>query len=129
MQDAALISYEEAMAWPLSQGANVVGRDSACDLKLLDQRGLSRRHCLIFWEEGEASVSDLGSMNGTLLNGRLLYGWRPLQHGDVLTLGARRFVFRMHAVPHGLRGPDAIAMAVNNPISLDPGLLDCLNVA
>jgi hypothetical protein len=56
------------------------------------EEGVSRRHCKIWQGEGSLFVEDLGSANGTLLNGRRLtpYMPHPLEDGDDLQLGQIR---------------------------------------
>ena len=53
------------------------------------ETGVSREHVAIFGRGGVVMVEDLGSTNGTLLNGERLdpYMPEPLQHGDQLQLG------------------------------------------
>jgi pSer/pThr/pTyr-binding forkhead associated (FHA) protein len=63
----------------------LVGRDPVCDF-LLDHPMVSRRHCrLRLWAE-RVWVEDLGSLNGTRLNGKLLTRAAPLADGDRLDL-------------------------------------------
>jgi pSer/pThr/pTyr-binding forkhead associated (FHA) protein len=71
---------------PLRPGSNVLGR--AGDIVLDDPR-VSRRHCQIDLADGTVRVSDLGSTNGTWVNGdRLVEGEpRALGNGDYLSLG------------------------------------------
>jgi hypothetical protein len=66
-------------------GPLTVGRDATCDLVLLDPR-VSRRHVLLEASGAEARFRDLGSSNGTLLNGQKRDAGR-LQCGDVLRVG------------------------------------------
>lgn len=51
--------------------------------------GVSRRHCRVFEEDGDYYVEDLGSANGTFLNGERLTPYLPhlLREGDRLQLG------------------------------------------
>lgn len=51
--------------------------------------GVSRLHCAIKWIEGQVYVIDLGSSNGTYLNGMRLtpYTETPVSDGDILYLG------------------------------------------
>jgi RND superfamily putative drug exporter len=56
--------------------------------KLGDDPELSRRHARIFERDGDLFVEDLGSMNGTYVNGRRVGGVTPLRPGDGLLLGS-----------------------------------------
>lgn len=53
------------------------------------EKGISRQHARIFKREGVVVVEDLGSINGTFVNGRRLAPYLPetLHHGDQLQLG------------------------------------------
>jgi serine phosphatase RsbU (regulator of sigma subunit) len=64
----------------------VVGRSSTVDLMIPD-RMLSRRHARFYIEGGEWLVEDLGSHNGTFLNGSRVESPARLKDGDVLALG------------------------------------------
>ncbi len=50
------------------QGKAVVGRSRDADLQI-DSGDVSRRHAVIYWSEGSIVVKDLGSTNGTMVNG------------------------------------------------------------
>jgi hypothetical protein len=67
----------------------VIGRDPECDLVLQGEAGsgTSRRHAQIELSEAGATVTDLGSSNGTLLNGQMLDGPAPLRLGDRMQMG------------------------------------------
>lgn len=74
-------------------GSVVVGRGTASDLAIPDAR-LSRQHARL-WQEGDGwSVEDLGSHNGTYLNGERLARPARLRSGDVLSLGGSRIVVK-----------------------------------
>lgn len=76
----------------LRHGSNVVGRGSDSDLQLLDQ-GVSRRHLDIQFDGHRATAYDLGSTNGTAINGHEV-GSHVLRHGDVVRVGHTRMVFQ-----------------------------------
>jgi len=76
----------------LRNGSNIVGRGADSDLQLMDQ-GVSRRHADVHVADGHASVYDLGSTNGTSVNGHPVQS-QQLQHGDVIRVGHTRLVFR-----------------------------------
>ncbi len=76
---------------PLDRDRITLGRSSACELAYPDDSGLSRHH-MSFERTGDAwQVQDLGSKNGTLLNGKLLeqptvFGWRDQVVAGRLTI-------------------------------------------
>ena len=63
-----------------------IGRHSECDLVYVDGR-LSREHARFEREGGRFSVTDLGSSNGTTLNGEDIFESRSINDGDVVNLG------------------------------------------
>lgn len=69
-----------------------IGRTSENDVVLHDH-GVSRRHALISGRGGKHFVTDLGSANGTLFNGKPLSREQELHAGDRLTIGSVEFVF------------------------------------
>lgn len=77
----------EAFEHRLEGDELVVGRSTAADLKLAD-RFLSRRHARLFRRGAELLVEDLGSSNGTFVNGRRIEEPTPLVPGDVVQLSA-----------------------------------------
>jgi pSer/pThr/pTyr-binding forkhead associated (FHA) protein len=76
----------------LRMGSNVVGRGQDADMRLPDT-GVSRRHIDIRFDGGVAVLHDLGSTNGTTVNGHRAQSWQ-LQHGDVVRLGHTVLVYR-----------------------------------
>ena len=91
----ALLLWLDATGEVASAGVGeagvVIGRGAGCEVVLASLR-VSRRHCAVRWGEGMASglvVEDLGSRNGTLVNGRTLAACAalPLHDGDVLEVG------------------------------------------
>ena len=68
-------------------GAVTIGRDDSADLQLPDKT-ISRRHAALRIEGDTAVVSDLGSRNGTYVNGDSLEDPRRLREGDSLQMGA-----------------------------------------
>jgi len=76
----------------LKQGGNVVGRGQEADFRLPDT-GVSRRHLEISWDGQNAMLADLGSTNGTTVNGTPVQTWQ-LAEGDVVRIGHSSLVFR-----------------------------------
>lgn len=75
----------QAFDYPFESDSVIVGRSSASDLVLAD-KFLSRKHARLFVQDGEMMVEDLGSRNGTLLNGSPVQEPTPVQTGDVIKL-------------------------------------------
>ena len=77
----------------LSTGRNVIGRGTEADIRLPDT-GVSRKHVDVVLDGGVATVEDLGSTNGTLVNGRRVTR-QPLSDGDVIRIGHSVLVYRL----------------------------------
>jgi len=77
----------------LAEGENVLGRDEGLAARV-DLPGVSRHHARLMVEDGVATVEDLGSKNGTFVNGRDAVGVASLTDGDKVALGRTVFVFR-----------------------------------
>jgi hypothetical protein len=78
-------------AYDVSGGA-VLGRGAQADIVLGDHFSSSAHARLV--PQGEAIVlEDLGSTNGTFLNGEPLTGPQPLHHGDRIRIGDSEFTF------------------------------------
>jgi two-component system, NtrC family, response regulator AtoC len=67
-------------------GIVTIGRAPEVDL-VLDHASVSRKHARVFVERGEIRIADLGSHNGTRVNGDVLEDTRVLTTGDVVTVG------------------------------------------
>jgi hypothetical protein len=76
----------------LSHGRNVIGRGTEADIRLPDT-GVSRKHVDVVLDNGTAIAEDLGSTNGTLVNGRRI-SRQPLVDGDVIRIGHSVLVYR-----------------------------------
>lgn len=76
-----------ARKFPLEKPVSTIGRSSMNDLPISDKM-LSRQHARIVKDDdGGLVVEDLGSRNGTFLNGERLAGPQPIKPGDRITLG------------------------------------------
>jgi sigma-B regulation protein RsbU (phosphoserine phosphatase) len=80
--------------FPLSKPRITIGRARSSDVFLPDQ-WLSRHHAAIEQRLGSYYLLDLGSKNGTLLNGERVSGDRRLRDGDVITLGEHLLAFSL----------------------------------
>jgi FhaA, N-terminal domain/FHA domain len=78
--------------FPLTSPLTILGRGTDCDLRLVDQ-GVSRHHAEIRVEDGEVVLVDLGSTNGTFVDGQPIRRI-TLTDGTRVTLGRTTLVFR-----------------------------------
>jgi transcriptional regulator with XRE-family HTH domain len=83
-------------------GEFVIGRGTECQVRS-SSLWISRRHCLLRVTPEAAHVRDLGSMNGTLVNGSRVTGERRLSHGDQLQVGLLEFEVRLEGAIAGSR--------------------------
>jgi hypothetical protein len=89
------------------RGVNSLGRHPNNSIQILDKI-VSKEHCRIEREGERFILRDLGSLNGTYLNGERVRGVAPLGHGDLITLGATRGVFYEAGAPGATPGePEA----------------------
>ncbi len=82
------------VAIALREGRNVIGRDSAAHIRI-DLAAVSRRHAAINIQGEEAVVQDLGSRNGTWLNGEKLEAARTLRPGDEIRIAQTAIRFQI----------------------------------
>jgi Protein of unknown function (DUF3662)/FHA domain len=93
---AMLIVDQTNRRFDLRVGSNIIGRGTDSDLQLLDQ-GISRRHLDVQFDGNYATAYDLGSTNGTTVNGHEIAS-QVLRHGDVIRVGHTRIVFHQERV-------------------------------
>ncbi len=72
--------------YPLSKQEIIIGRDATADV-MVNIAEISRRHTRLRFEGGGFVVEDLGSTNGTFVNGQRLTGPQMLRPGDRIKLG------------------------------------------
>jgi DNA-binding winged helix-turn-helix (wHTH) protein len=76
----------------LGEGEHVLGRGATCAVRI-DSRSVSRRHAVLRTRDGEASIEDLGSRNGTYVRGRKVEGSAVLRSGDEVRVGSVTMTF------------------------------------
>jgi DNA-binding winged helix-turn-helix (wHTH) protein len=78
---------------PLRRGETLIGRGFAAGIRV-DRPEVSRTHALIIVEGGTATIEDLGSKNGTMVNGRRITRRTGLSAGDEVHLGSPAVILR-----------------------------------
>lgn len=77
-------------------GEYLVGRGAECHIRP-DSEWVSRQHCILSVAAETIHLRDLGSTNGTLVNGQRLIGERDLVHGDTIQVGPLVLQLRLPA--------------------------------
>jgi pSer/pThr/pTyr-binding forkhead associated (FHA) protein len=79
---------------PLDGGRITIGRHTGNDIVVTGDTNASRLHAVLERLGPGWCVQDLGSRNGTFVNGARISGSRALQHGDEIRVGTTRLVYR-----------------------------------
>jgi hypothetical protein len=84
---------DDGSVWLFSDGPATVGRDPGCEIALPGETSVSRTHARLEATPDGAVVTDLGSTNGTFVNGQRVEGSVRLSPGDRVQFGAAAFRF------------------------------------
>lgn len=93
---------------PLERDQTLVGRDEHARVRIPVPQ-VSRRHCQITVAGKGATIEDLGSSNGTFVNGKRIRQSHALAAGDLLTIGPVVFVVRVDGKPEQIDAKDSYA--------------------
>jgi DNA-binding winged helix-turn-helix (wHTH) protein len=80
--------------FPLSDGATVIGRARDADIRI-ESGGVSRHHARVIVTSDDARVEDLGSKNGTFVDGQPVNGACVLREGAEIRVGTVMLTFRI----------------------------------
>ncbi len=89
VEDSEILALETRFL--VQDGATSLGRSSASDIVLKNDDYASGRHAQLTRHGGLLYVEDMGSTNGTFVNGRKAVGATPLRHGDTVRIGSTTF--------------------------------------
>ena len=80
----------------LKEGKTTIGRDSA--IKTPNDHFMSKRHAKIVLRKGKCTLHDLGSKNGTRLNGKKIRSSKVLSNKDKIVCGKSHFIFKQISI-------------------------------
>lgn len=106
---------DAGMTWPLEHKMLTIGRSPDCDI-VLDDRQVSRIHARVLWRDGQYEIEDLGSKNGTHLNGRDVIGRHALRDGDEIQIALR---YKLAFVDAGATAPLLFEKPTEHGLCLD----------
>lgn len=92
----------DGQRYSLNAPSIVLGRSSEADI-LVDDTGVSRRHLEIRTASGVTTAVDLGSTNGSYVNGHKVAGSTELTDGSTITMGRTKIIFRLLPTQSGGR--------------------------
>jgi DNA-binding NarL/FixJ family response regulator len=101
--------------FPLEGERASVGASTANDVVVAGDSTVSHVHAVLECIAGEWTVRDVGSRNGTFVNGERILGERILRHGDELRVGETRFLYRTE---RGAGGAATATRAAQRPPEL-----------
>ncbi|BBO35487.1 FHA domain-containing protein [Lacipirellula parvula] len=87
-----------------------IGRSQSCSL-CAGSSAVSRQHCLISRDESKVTVQDMGSRNGTLVNGNKIEGAVELASGDEITVGPLKFLLTISTSLNSVKKPEVKSVA------------------
>lgn len=85
---------QAGMSFPISGAQVIIGREEGLDVVLQDPEA-SRRHTRISWQGGRFVAEDMGSTNGTFINGVQITAPQVLNPGDSIGIGQTAMVFQL----------------------------------
>lgn len=91
---------QAGMSFPLTSTYTVLGREESVEIVLQDPEA-SRRHAQVGWQGGQFVLEDLGSTNGTFINGVQITAPQTLNPGDSIGIGQTALVFQAANVQSG----------------------------
>ncbi len=89
VEDSDILAPETR--FPVGNGATSIGRSSVSDIVLRSDDYASGSHARLTRHGGLLYVEDMGSTNGTFVNGRKTVGATPLRDGDTVRIGSTTF--------------------------------------
>lgn len=103
----------------VAAGKLIIGREEDCHLRP-DSDFISRHHCALLLDDYTLRIRDLGSKNGTFVNGsRIKSGETILSHGDRVSIGEMTFVIDLDQESFGEEAPAPPASLALDGTELD----------
>lgn len=88
----------------------LIGRSPKCHL-CVGSTAVSRKHCAIRRSDAKATIEDLGSRNGTLINGTKIAAQEELKSGDEVTIGPLKFLVTISLGINNSKKPQVTSVA------------------
>lgn len=109
---------QAGMSFPLVGNQMLIGREEGLDISLQDPEA-SRRHARVSWQAGQYVIEDMGSTNGTFVNGVQITTPQILNPGDSVGIGQTALVFQVAGAQMGAPQYQSPAPRFSSP-SMEP---------
>ena len=110
---AKLVPIEGGATIPLDKDMVLIGRNEECEIRL-DHKSVSKQHCLLVKTDGLILVRDLGSTNGTRVNGQRIRRAALLPNDQ---FSVANFKYRVHfGLPESSPEPDELPPVQRNAL-------------
>jgi pSer/pThr/pTyr-binding forkhead associated (FHA) protein len=107
----------------LADAVTSIGRHDDCQIRIKSSQ-VSRRHCELFEAGGKLAIRDLGSSNGTFVNGKKITGQQVLKSGDEVTVGT--VTLRVSKLGQGAAGGPEPGAVGAKPKASDTAVVDAI---
>lgn len=130
----SLLNLSDQSVHVLEQ-TTIIGRHEDCNMVLKSERGASRKHARITIENNAAVLMDLGSLNGTMVNGREIARAVQLSDGDLVVFDEQEYRYVSPALAAQHSGDNVTVIAnkdeIGRPESIKPAIrvVDTPNVS
>lgn len=104
----------------LKSETTTIGRGAGCQLKVVSDQ-ISRRHCQIVIRDERVTIQDLGSVNGTYVDGQQIppHSDVALESGTRVELGSLQFVVEILSNETPLAGPEASGILSHDAVAIE----------
>jgi pSer/pThr/pTyr-binding forkhead associated (FHA) protein len=94
----------------LQDGLTVIGRGRECNLRI-PLESVSKKHCQLSLDGNTLKINDIGSRNGTFLNGRSIIEETDVNAGDKIRIGPLKFLLKIDGNPEDTANIDTTPIA------------------
>lgn len=129
---ARFLNLKTGYAVTIHRCATTIGRGEENDVAVMNDQSISRQHALVLNIRDNYYIEDMGSRNGTWLNGKPVTARMLLKPGDQVGLGMTIFMFQAPALPSLKSAQSQTQDFSVAPVASDPaksGLLSLRRIA
>jgi len=102
----------------------IAGRHSSCGINLSHEEGASRKHARFNLTNGQLTITDLGSLNGTLVNGVEIEDTCVLQNSDIIVFDTEKYLLKLPRQRRQLNSSTADTVIANKAERIDPSSIE-----